>query len=453
MNHPPREASGAQLLKLWVAVVCVLLAFARADSAAGGDSLIPVTLSACLAHSPGVFAMAAASVSEQSQTAKDGDEAKALEFFNRLDAGRVAPSAAKGLEHIRILDLSHLQLRDDDLENLAHVFNLNMLDLSYTSISDRGLRTIEHLQRLDILNLAGTKMTGAGLASIGRLAHVAILHLDGTDALGGLGHLKSMRSLEILSLRDATVSENDLAQLRGLRLEQLDVTRTGTNGQFLKAFKEPRRMANLTLRENKSIDNQTCGYLLPFANLVELNVAYTGINDDGLATLSKLYKLRELDIGGTAVGDHGLESLKALARLSTLNLEATKVSDAGIDKLRPLKQLQSLTLRDTRISDAACTALRQFAFLKTVDLRGTRISEKGLTDLCRSKSIRCVVVTASVASPKTIARLQAERKGLVIKCEEAPVRPEALKPRLEPGSRSAGLPKSVWAPFIAANRR
>jgi Leucine-rich repeat (LRR) protein len=430
VNHPSCEGSCdstlGHVLRLFLAIACLRLPISRAELAGDSDSITPGALQLCVADSPSAFTAATISGIGQSPSANGGDEAKELEFFKRLDADRVNKGAAKGVQHIRVLDLSRTQVQDDELDNLAHVLNLSFLDLSFTSITDRGLRKLEHLQLLDILNLTGTKITGAGLASVGRLAHVAILHLDCTDVRGGLDHLKSRRSLQNLSLRGAIVAEDDLVQLGALvELERLDVARTGTNARFLKAFKNPRSMASLTLRENMSIDNETCGYLPPFANLTLLDVGYTKIGDDGLVNVCKLSDLRELDIGGTSVGDRGLTFLSRLTKLTSLNLESTTVSRLGIESLRPLTHLNSLKLRNTHISDTACTALGQWGSLQHVDISGTGITENGLIELCKSRSLRSVVVTASVASPKTIARLQAERKGLVIECEEATARPEA----------------------------
>ena len=374
----------------------------------------------------GEFTRLAVLATRQPASGTNVDEAKALAFVRGLDPWRRNAGVIASVQDVLSLDLCRLEIGDQDTVDLAHFVNLASLDLSFTRVGDLGLRRIEHLKDIDALNLAGTKITGVGLTSVSKLRHLRSLRLDLTDVAGGLAHLKELRTLEYLYLYGANVDERDLTQLGKLpRLRDVDVGRIGTSHLFLEAFRMPKNLTKLSVRENEFIDNESCRHLLRFSNLCVLDVGQTSIRDEALSHLGKVETLRELDIGDTAVGDSGLASLSRLTKLTHLNLTSTRVSDLGIDKLRPLIHLQSLALCNIPLSDAACSTLRRLQSLRRIDIRGTRITEKGLIELCQSTSLRSVLMSASVASPKTISRLKAERRELEIEREEDPIGPEA----------------------------
>ena len=84
--------------------------------------------------------------------------------------------------------------------------------------------------------------------------------------------------------------------------------------------------------------------------LVWLNMAGTGLDDNGLKTLSGLAALVRVNLSNTSVTDQGLASLKGLKHLQYVNLVATKVTAAGVEQLKELKELNSIYLYQTAVN-------------------------------------------------------------------------------------------------------
>ena len=57
------------------------------------------------------------------------------------------------------------------------------------------------------------------------------------------------------------------------------------------------------------------------------------MTDEGLASLSKLTKLRTLMLAHTPLTDDGLDFLAAMPQLRMLDLRGTQVTGAGVQKL------------------------------------------------------------------------------------------------------------------------
>jgi YHS domain-containing protein len=101
-------------------------------------------------------------------------------------------------------------------------------------------------------------------------------------------------------------------------------------------------------------------------------------------------QLSELSLARTACGDPTLAQLARAHHLRQLDLRATTVSGAGLAALAGLAELEELVLAETRLDDGALAALLLLPALRRVTLW-----EAGL-------------------SPTAIARLRAERPGLVV---------------------------------------
>ncbi len=99
--------------------------------------------------------------------------------------------------------------------------------------------------------------------------------------------------------------------------------------------------------------------LAPLADQVTwLNLAGTGVDDDGLKHLSQLQNLTSLHLEKTRVGDAGLAHLKTLDHLEYLNLYDTRVNDGGLVHLERLKRLKQLYVWETQVSRAGAERLK-----------------------------------------------------------------------------------------------
>lgn len=100
--------------------------------------------------------------------------------------------------------------------------------------------------------------------------------------------------------------------------------------------------------------------LLPLASQIAwLDLAGTGISDEGLRWVGELKHLVRLHLENTSVTDRGLAHLAGLSYLEYLNLYGTGISDQGLTELTGLARLKSLYLWQTRASRAGVRQLEE----------------------------------------------------------------------------------------------
>lgn len=85
-------------------------------------------------------------------------------------------------------------------------------------------------------------------------------------------------------------------------------------------------------------------------NIVQLNLAASGVNDGMLAIVKDLPHLNRLHLEQTAITDKGLELLAGLQYLEYLNIYQTTITDAGLAQLQKLPKLRSVYLWQTGVT-------------------------------------------------------------------------------------------------------
>jgi hypothetical protein len=94
--------------------------------------------------------------------------------------------------------------------------------------------------------------------------------------------------------------------------------------------------------------------------VVELNVARTGVTDQGLALLPPLSALAVLRLDGTAASDAGVGAiLRGAPSVQAINLVETRVTDATARRLAGLERLRSVYLWGTAVTEAPLRELAQ----------------------------------------------------------------------------------------------
>lgn len=189
--------------------------------------------------------------------------------------------------------------------------------------------------------------------------HVAGADLSGCANVEPLmPQIAELRGIEILSLFECQVSDDDLRSLKELRtLRVLDLPEAIADDGLA-------HVANLT-------------------QLEALDLSGTKITDEGLVHLQRLRKLRVLDLSGTEITDAGLTHLRGLRQLEALNLGETRVTDEGLAKLKPLTRLELLNLFGTAVGDEGLRHLEDLPNLKYLDAfasRATYVGEKRLRE-------------------------------------------------------------------------
>lgn len=92
--------------------------------------------------------------------------------------------------------------------------------------------------------------------------------------------------------------------------------------------------------------------------LIWLNLARTGVTDNGLAALKGFTELRRLHLENTAIGDAALIHIAGLTKLEYLNLYNTRVTDSGLAHLKNMKSLRKLYLWQTQVTEEGVKALQ-----------------------------------------------------------------------------------------------
>jgi hypothetical protein len=144
------------------------------------------------------------------------------------------------LHRLTSLNLSEVNLSNDQLQYVGPLPNLASLVLSDTPVSDDGLAHLRGLRRLEMISLCGTKVTDAGLVHLAALPTLKIIDLSHTQVGDdGLAHLATLPSLNWLLLKGDQVTDAGLEHLYSLKsLRQLNLMDTKVTREGIAAIQE-----------------------------------------------------------------------------------------------------------------------------------------------------------------------------------------------------------------------
>lgn len=128
-------------------------------------------------------------------------------------------------------------------------------------------------------------------------------------------------------------------------------------------------------------------HLGQIASLESVKLEASGIQDDWVAPLLKLKKLKSLSVSGFGrLGDASLSQLKQLTECPDLiNLELAyfgKATDAGWEKLAGLKNLESFTPRGAGYPGHCFAKFDGWAKLKRINFHSNGLDDEGLGYVC-----------------------------------------------------------------------
>jgi hypothetical protein len=189
-------------------------------------------------------------------------------------------------------------------------FDDQLADDDQNARMDAALVQIGHLSQVKFLRIEqNSRARDAMLADLKRLNRLTMLKLAYTK-ITDLGFVRSMASLEDLSLQGSPVGDAALAHLGGLT-----------------------RLRILGL-ESTNVTDAGFAHLKGLVSLQHLGLSYTGVTDAGLVHLKGLTGLYGLGLSNTEVTDAGLVHLRGLTGLHVLSLHNTRVTDAGVQSLK-----------------------------------------------------------------------------------------------------------------------
>jgi len=116
----------------------------------------------------------------------------------------------------------------------------------------------------------------------------------------------------------------------------------------------------------KKVEDQHLKDLGIVQNVIWLNLANTGVTNDGIKEIAGL-KLQKLHLEKTGIGDAGLAHLKDMSDLEYLNLYGTAVTDEGLKQLAKLSKLKKLYVWQSKVTKEGMASLeKQIPGLKVI---------------------------------------------------------------------------------------
>ena len=217
----------------------------------------------------------------------------------------------------------------------------------------------------------------------------------GDEDFGQIPRLGRLKSLSVSNgLTDAR-----LAQLAGLpELEYLQTNLAAVTDEGIKPLAQLKALKNLKFfHPGKAFSGAGLLHLADLPNLQSVTVAGSlAFNDEGMAAVGKLSRLREFRTWHAGPTDEGVKKLQQLKHLKNLHLGQRLSykgpacpSDPTIALLVGIPSLESLVLDEARLSSTALQQLKGLPSLKKLTLSGIDISKGELerlrTDLSSMK--------------------------------------------------------------------
>jgi hypothetical protein len=110
--------------------------------------------------------------------------------------------------------------------------------------------------------------------------------------------------------------------------------------------------------EGREFDNHWMPTLAGLRSLEELQLAYTGVSDEGMAAVKDLHRLKSLWLYDDKMGDGAVFHLAGLSNLELLSLRLNSISGDALRRLGELRSLTRLTLDIDKINATAVDELR-----------------------------------------------------------------------------------------------
>ena len=156
------------------------------------------------------------------------------------------------------------------------------------------------------------------------------------------------------------------------------------------------------------LSDKGLGYLDSMPHLKSLHLQRLPITNAALTGLSRMATLERISLFWLKdVGDKTVIEVEGLPCLKELILARTGVSDLGLQHLN--RRLESLNLFETNVTDNGLKSLELLKKLKHLNLTGTRVSDKGLSILARLPDLESVYLGRTDVTDDGIATLQKTR--------------------------------------------
>jgi serine/threonine protein kinase/formylglycine-generating enzyme required for sulfatase activity len=183
----------------------------------------------------------------------------------------------------------------------------------------------------------------------------------------------------------------DLTPLKEMKLGELthlNLAYTKVDDAGMAFFKDCRHLTGLSLTDTKVSD----AGLAFFKNCNELKLLAlnsTQVSDDGLTAFKDCKDLMHLYLGGTKVSDAGLAQFKDCKNLRHLGLPCKQVTDAGVAHFKDCKELTLLDLGNSQVTDTGLSHFKDCKNLTELWLAGTKVTDLSLLKGMPLKVLGC----------------------------------------------------------------
>jgi hypothetical protein len=271
---------------------------------------------------------------------------------------------------------------------------------------ERTLRELEHLgakcylpspwrkEYIEITLDAAWKGNNEDLAHLRDVQSIYGLTLDSaTIGDEGLRQLAGMRRIEAIFFKSTVFSDagaTDLQHIPALAVLSVDDASAITD----RGLREIGRLdlTWLILRNARQITDEGLSELGAMTNLWWLEIeGATNITGLGLADLHALQHLRELLLPGSQLDDQALRHVAAMRRLRRLDLSGTNVQGTGLVHLTGLHRLGEVVLNATPF-DKQNLARAQLPHLMVLELKKTGVTDADLALLPNLPNLKTVIL-------------------------------------------------------------
>ena len=166
--------------------------------------------------------------------------------------------------------------------------------------------------------------------------------------------------------------------------------------------------------ENRPDGQAAIDAIATYSDLETLSLFGMNVNDENVAQLSDLKKLKVIDLSYTNVTGASLGHLSKISGLLSIRLTGCDVRDDHLVALRKMPSLAMLYLERTKVTDIGLRHIRGLDNLILLDLQSCNVSDNGLASLGDFPQIQHLWLS------KTIRYGKADTSNLTDKCVNYP---------------------------------
>jgi hypothetical protein len=247
------------------------------------------------------------------------------------------------LSRLQELTLGGTALTPQSAQIIGRMPNLRTLFISGAT-TEAALAALAKTTKIHDLSLLSCGLTGKQIrhvAGISTLQHLWISDKRLTE----LPDLNSLVNLEVLSLTDAPITDNDLRAVSRLKnLRKLRLSSTNVNGTGLTQLRSPERLSELSLNYCK-LNPSSLKPLVKFKNLRDLGIYGSGLKARDLSALHTLTKIEKLNFDPMP-GDAADEWLAVRLKLPFIRsiAESQSITRKQLTDISKSTKLQEVTL-------------------------------------------------------------------------------------------------------------